>query len=517
MRLMVVDDDVQIREGITYGIQWENLGIDEAVCFKDGFDALAGMKAKPFDLALLDISMPGMTGIELLQELKRLDAQIAVILISGFEEFEYARMGMRYGAIDYISKPIHLDELTKTVAEVAEKCRKEQKDAGIVEETGRNAFMQKLFHGVQISEKEVKEFLTKDCGFPQTGVFLGVLLRSDVSDGLFLDEECVKVVIQKITEGMGGFWHRYFQIGRDELYLLVHTADSALYLFNLRVQVRRMLEKINEGLPGGRSVSAAVTGPLDVAGLAGSYKRACKLLERVFFEGAGSCLDEGEIRGVGEKNSVETGTEELARLHGQCVERFHLFDTKELDGWLDAVRKAMLPCTKDEVHSYIKVNTAELLHKYGGDIQGGGWESLYRAAYFEEMFSIWRKCLLKLKEDVDGISGYSKDVQKILQYVGAHYAERVSVEQIADELEMSAGHLSRMFKAETGTSLKKYINKVRVDQAMYLLQTTNMKVYEVAERVGIPDYLYFTQVFKNVMSKTPLEVRKETMTDEKNG
>ena len=50
MRLMVVDDDVQIREGITYGIQWENLGIDEAVCFKDGFDALAGMKAKPFDL-----------------------------------------------------------------------------------------------------------------------------------------------------------------------------------------------------------------------------------------------------------------------------------------------------------------------------------------------------------------------------------------------------------------------------------------------------------------------------------
>ncbi len=93
----------------------------------------------------------------------------------------------------------------------------------------------------------------------------------------------------------------------------------------------------------------------------------------------------------------------------------------------------------------------------------------------------------------------------------------MSVEQIADELEMSAGHLSRMFKAETGTSLKKYINKVRVDQAMYLLQTTNMKVYEVAERVGIPDYLYFTQVFKNVTSKTPLEVRKETMTDEKNG
>ena len=49
------------------------------------------------------------------------------------------------------------------------------------------------------------------------------------------------------------------------------------------------------------------------------------------------------------------------------------------------------------------------------------------------------------------------------------------------------------------------------------MQTTNMKVYEVAERVGIPDYLYFTQVFKNVTSKTPLEVRKETMTDEKNG
>ena len=332
-----------------------------------------------------------------------------------------------------------------------------------------------------------------------------------------MDEECVRVVVQKMTEGLGGSQHRYFRVGKQEMYLLIHTVDSALYIFNLRVQARKMLEKMNEGLPRGRSVSAAVVAPLDAAGLADGYHKASELLGRAFFEGPKSCLDEEEIRVAGAKGSVETGTEELARLHGQCVERFHLFDAKELDGWLDAVRKEMLPCTKDEVHSYIKVNTAELLHKYGGDGQGGGWEALYQAAYFEEMFSIWRECLLKLKEDVDGISGYSKDVQKILQYVGAHYAERVSVEQIADGMEMSAGHISRMFKAETGISLKKYINKVRIDQAMYLLQNTNMKVYEVAERVGIPDYLYFTQVFKNVTSKTPLEVRKETMTGEKNG
>lgn len=531
MRLMVVDDDKQIREGITYGIQWENLGIDEAVCFKDGFDALAGMKAGLFDVALLDISMPGMTGIELLQELKRLDARIAVILISGYEEFEYARMGMRHGALDYISKPIHLDELTKTVLAVVEKCRKERGDAGIVEVAGRNGFMQRLFQGMVLSSEEVRRFLTEECGFPKTGVYMGVLLRSDSPDGLFLDEECAGKVVQAMTESLGGFLHRYFQVGKEEMYLLVHTADSALYLFNLRVQVRRMLEKMNAELGKGRGLSAAIVCPLDAAGLAGSYGRASALLERTFFEGPGCCLEEaggdfqdgmkkglrgrecrGEEKtsGPGIKDAGESGVEKLARLHGQCMQRFHLFDVKGLEDWQDAVRKEMYRCTKEDVHNFIKVNAAELLHEYKVSGQGCRWEELYRASYFTEMFPVWRECLVKLKEEVDETCGYSKEVQRVINYVKEHYAERIGVEQLADAMELSAGHLSRLFKAQTGISLKKYINKVRIEQALYLLKNTNMKVYEVAERVGIPDYLYFSQVFKHETAKTPMEVRKET-------
>lgn len=539
MRLMVVDDDKQIREGITYGIQWENLGIDEAVCFKDGFDALAGAKLKSFDIALLDISMPGMTGIELLQELKKLSPQIAVVLISGFEEFEYARMGMRYGALDYISKPIHLDELTKTVSEVAEKCRKERKDADIVGETERNAFVQKLFHGVKLQTKEVKAFLTGECGFSQSGVFLGVLLRSDVPDALFLDEECFSIVVRKMTEYLGGSQHRYFQVGKEEWYLLIHTVDSALYIFNLKTQVRRMLEKINEELPAGRGISAAIVAPFDAAGLAGSYHKASAMLERTFFEGAKCCLEEGGIRGEYLKECVEksaggidghvtenggskengglkeNGGETLARLHGQCIRQFHLFSDQELEEWVDAVQKELYKGTKSAAQSFIQVNLAELLSKHaiGGREEWQG--NIFDAVYFDEMMLAWRKCLQNLKEEVNGISGYSKEVRQVMGFVKEHYAEKISVEQIAEKMEISAGHLSRMFKAETGNSLKKYINKVRIDQATYLLQNTNMKVYEVAESVGIPDYLYFSQVFKNVTSKTPLEVRKETQGNER--
>lgn len=531
MRLMVVDDDKQIREGITYGIQWENLGIDEAVCFKDGFDALAGAKSKSFDIALLDISMPGMTGIELLQKLKKLDPQIAVILISGFEEFEYARMGMRHGALDYISKPIHLDELTKTVAKIAEKCMKERKDADTAEIAGCNNFMQRLFQGMALSTEEVKNFLTEKCGFPKTGVFMGVLLRSDAPDGLFLDEECVKAVIQKMTECLGGSLHRYFQIGKEELYLLIHTVDSALYIFNLRVQVKRMVEKMNAGLPAGRRLSAALVVPLNVEEISGSYRRACELLERTFFEGPGCCVEETEGL-VGKtkdrmeetkgrmkeregasarvKGSGEGSGERLVKLHGQCMQQFHLFSDRELDEWVDAVRRELYIGKKAEAQSFIQVNLAELVNKYAIVGREEWQRDIFGAACFDELISSFRKYLQGIKEEVSEMSGYSREVQWVMKFVKGHYGEKISVEQIAEKMEISAGHLSRMFKAETGVSLKKYINKVRIDHAMFLLQNTNMKVYEVAESVGIPDYLYFTQVFKNVTSKTPLEVRKDT-------
>ena len=95
-----------------------------------------------------------------------------------------------------------------------------------------------------------------------------------------------------------------------------------------------------------------------------------------------------------------------------------------------------------------------------------------------------------------------------MEYIAGHYMEKITTEDLAEHLEISSGHFSRLFKKQVGVSFVKYLNQYRMDQAEELLRNTNLKVYEVAERVGIPDYIYFTQVFRSIKGMVPTDIRK---------
>ena len=86
MRMLIVDDDDQIREGMMYGIQWENLGIEQVDGCKNGGEALALLDAQKYDLVITDISMPVMSGIELMKAVRERNEETHFILISGYQE-----------------------------------------------------------------------------------------------------------------------------------------------------------------------------------------------------------------------------------------------------------------------------------------------------------------------------------------------------------------------------------------------------------------------------------------------
>ena len=91
MKLMIVDDDDQIREGMAYGIQWDNFGIVKVICLKNGKEALQHLEEEYFDIVITDISMPVMSGVDLMREARSRYQDISFILISGYKEFEYAQ------------------------------------------------------------------------------------------------------------------------------------------------------------------------------------------------------------------------------------------------------------------------------------------------------------------------------------------------------------------------------------------------------------------------------------------
>ena len=126
MNLMIIDDDKQIREGISRGIKWEAIGIDQVAAFQDGIDAVKAFPEFMPDIVLCDVCMPEMNGIEFLREVKRLNPDIRVILISGYSDFEYVQQAIKLGAIDYELKPLNARSLIRRVTDLRDEILKER-------------------------------------------------------------------------------------------------------------------------------------------------------------------------------------------------------------------------------------------------------------------------------------------------------------------------------------------------------------------------------------------------------
>lgn len=103
-------------------------------------------------------------------------------------------------------------------------------------------------------------------------------------------------------------------------------------------------------------------------------------------------------------------------------------------------------------------------------------------------------------------------VHTVQNYVRQHYAEDLSLESLAGIVYLSPAYLSRLFKRETGETLSAYVQNIRIEQAKTLLRTTSLKTYEVAERVGIPDPVYFSRIFKKVTGSKPRDFRRDEST-----
>ena len=120
IRLILADDEPVILRGIKKLVDWERMGISVVGEYEDGRSAMEGILGLKPDIALLDINMPGMDGIEILKNIRRLELGTKVIFVSGFQDFEYARNALTYGAVEYLLKPVILEELIHAIGKAAE-------------------------------------------------------------------------------------------------------------------------------------------------------------------------------------------------------------------------------------------------------------------------------------------------------------------------------------------------------------------------------------------------------------
>lgn len=509
MKLMIVDDDDQIREGMAYGIQWKNFGIEKVIYLKNGKEALQHLKEEYIDIVITDISMPIMSGVDLMREVRSRYQDISFILISGYKEFEYAQAGIQYGAEGYILKPIHLNELVELVSKVIKKVEERKgvvENQSLVEELEKDQIMRQIIRGEMIDDDRISDYLCKKGGFSAKHLLMGVVVKDDCKlYRLEADSDVRGIVRNKMTEYLAGYTYMFFQLDGNEGFLLVDVVDSTLRIFHLKQQIERMLRNINrEVINGSFSLGISLTGHIQDVAL--MYRQGKNALEECFFQGKASCISYEEYVKKLEKTGTVFSTEKWNKEIACILEKG---DIDEFQRVLEECARALKSCKKDFIQEYLFENLIWNNHMYNKDKEGKTfYKSIFEMDTYTEAVSKWQMYLKEIMENHCMLKDYSSEISEALKYIWKHYGERISVNQIAEKMNLSTGHFSRMFKKQVGTSVVKYINQYRIQKAEELLRTTNMKVYEVADLVGISDYIYFSQVFKSFTGKSPSDFRK---------
>jgi len=153
-KVMLADDENLILQGLENIIEWEELGLEIVNKASNGQEAIDKFKENPVDIVVTDINMPQVTGLELLKELKKINSDVKFIILSGYDDFSYAKKAIELGVENYILKPIDEEELEKTLKNTINKIKQEKEENK--SSLGKHNILIKLIKG-KLAQGEIEE------------------------------------------------------------------------------------------------------------------------------------------------------------------------------------------------------------------------------------------------------------------------------------------------------------------------------------------------------------------------
>ncbi len=490
MRMILADDEVVITKGIQKLVDWGALGIEIIGVYEDGKSAFEGIVRLQPELALLDISMPGMTGVEIIRECAAMNLKTQIIFISGFQDFEYAKNALTYGAIDYLLKPVIREELMNAV----EKCLinyqgfvTETKEEGLpanysqlVEETGYIPVYVEVLYPAGITEQMERLIWFSFVSF------LEEYLQEKEIGITFTRQESIFIVLKGLN-----LQEARQQI--EEIWKKAREATSQNALFVMGRQVNKMSD-----IPEASSACEAMK----------EYSFFTSQFPIPIIEVGQSVFD----RRVEEERHVQVIENMIAAMITQdipvfekCFEQFGklvcwMADGKKEDAcfyFCSAIRLAEEKIADLGIENE-KKEMKDLL------------EAGRNCKEYSQLLEIYHSFLM---QDINGIqkTAINSDKQNFLKaknYIEQHYNEDITLNILADYVHMNPYYFSAFFKKNAGENFKDYVRKVRIRHAHSLLVSTNKKTYEIAVEVGFSDERTFSNVFQKYYHETPSAYRR---------
>ncbi|HOJ09871.1 MAG TPA: response regulator [Clostridiales bacterium] len=525
--ILIVDDETLIRKALKTLINWEQLGFKLIADVYNGIEALKIIDSCHVDIVLTDLKMPEMDGLELMRNVIKKYPHIKFIALSAYDEFHMVSEAFKLGAKEYFLKSeMEEDDIVKAIQNIKteierdkleelhkKKIRDEMKSSG-------NALKQEILLDIVMrnriaTDRELK--LLNDRYLPafnpenmrvmhiNIGKYLKLEDKIEVYNYENIKNNIYNAIKQKIEEYTNvEILYRY----PDEIILICSFSN----LVSKRQLINEFLGffsdinnyiykkynlKITAGLSGyGRGYNS----------LNSLYIQALTASEHSFIFGKGKLLIYSNLPINNKSVNIEK--------HQKPMAFRDLLKTMDADrisrGYVMFVQKPEDASCKNIIdikimfqqyyfivmefthHVNIIDNINELAEEYEKYLRDMG--------DLLELNNWLKRLMQKIAETLENTSNLILSLKK---YIHQNYSQNIVLSDVAEKYSISTCYLSRVFAEEVGCNFAQYLSKVRIEAAIDLLINTNLKIYEIAERVGYSNSEHFSRSFKKIIGKSP--------------
>ena len=520
-KVFLVEDEVIIREGIRMNIDWDNTQYILCGEATDGEMALAMIQDLKPDIIVTDIKMPFMDGLELSKIIKKTMPWIKIIILSGYDEFDFAREAISIGVDEYLLKPIGSVELIQTLNKQIIKIEEEKKQRmdtdrmrhklGTADNAIKEGFLEEILIGALNTSEALKradslglEIISK--------CYLILNIELNMKEMNYEELLKARALINSIIED------------RNDIICFVRNSENILFIIkgNNGKEIEETAYEVGNNVKHQVESNTECTLTIGIGsivqrigGISKSYEDAKKVLKFANGFRQGQILGIDDITGKEDADLSKIGNEYL-------IEKLKYIEIDDIENVIEVFFESI---NKDKKKSLLfaynilidlLMAAARLIEELDGDTnkiipEKNKPELLLEIAgsnnELKKFISNILEKVIEFRNSCENLR-YGSVIRTAKEYINQNYSKtEISLHTVAEEVALSPNHFSTIFAQEMGETFIEYLTKVRMEKAKNYLVTTKMKSSEIAYSVGYNEPHYFSYLFKKNIGVTPTEFR----------
>ncbi|WP_164667840.1 response regulator [Virgibacillus doumboii] len=469
MRILIAEDELLERKAMRKFLTDNFADIDTISEATNGREAIEQAKHAAPDIIFMDIKMPGVNGLEAIEEIQRISPSSKYILVSAYDSFDFAKQAMHYGVKEYILKPGKKEEIVASILRVKKEIEQEVQQQVEKRELMEERLISKLMH--QPLDKEAYTIQKEYFPSFKSGCFL--VIQMDVPP----QKDVIQTKLAKHLE------HAFIVESTDGRIACCVLADLELRKSDILMQARKIQLEFGEGCYIGLGYACST-----LEGFPKSYHDALAAVYQ---------LEKMDNRKYG-------FTEKSAAKHENSAAVIQLLGEVEKGNEHEAVqlyKDSRVALSADDQEEFY-FNVKRLMEEQNLSLPENSIAELDSNEAWEHFITL---CCLKFQEHYQS----KRLMRKVKEYIDEHYKQGITLEEMAEHVGLSPNYFSNVFKKVFGTTFVEFLTVRKMNEAKRLIVENKYALKEISYMVGYNDPNYFSRVFKKHYQMSPKKFQQQ--------